>query len=136
MSGFSLHAHVLTQRRSITAQPRGGAWVLSTGGEQRIAGSLTQALHYARDHLGRLLGEARKDQKWGLVVRVDGVFAALYGEPDPVGGVQLGGGPPADPNSPFLQIYNRWHHSDSPRSALENALGIVREAARQGRIAA
>lgn len=131
MNRFSLHAHVLTRERSITAQLQRGQWVLSTDSEQRTTSSLAQALHVARDYVGRFIGEARKDQLWGLVVRVDG-FSALYGSPNPAGAVQLGGGVPADPNSSLARIYNRWRAGDSPRSALENALDIIREAARHG----
>ena len=135
MTDFSLQAHVLTRRRSVSARFQGGVWIVEAEGEHRIARSLSQALHVARDYMGRFLGGARKDQAWGLVVRAGG-FSALYGDPDPAAGIQVGAGVAPDPNSPFMRIYNRWRAGDSPRGALENALDIIREAARQGQLAA
>jgi hypothetical protein len=135
MTGLSLNAHVLGQERSISARLQSGVWMLATDAEPRRVSSLAQALYVARDFIGPFLGQARKDQLWGLVVRVDG-FSALYGRPNPAAGVTVGIGAPADPNSPFMRIYRRWRASDSPRSALENALDIIREAARQRHSAA
>ena len=118
MNGFSLHAHVLTRNRSISAQLQGARWVVSIGAERRTVSSLAQTLRVVRDYVGQFLGEARKDQLWGLVVHVDG-FSALYGSPNPAAGVQLGGGLPADSQSPLARIYHRWRAGEPAERARE-----------------
>ena len=123
---FSLRAHVLGEERSITAM-RDGAGVILTGDfGSRHTSSIREAERIAHEYIGSHLQQAQRgDRPWGLVVSVPG-FSALYGTPNPAVGVALGAGAPADANSPPMRIYSRWRRGDSARSALENAMQIIR----------
>ena len=126
MSRFTLTAHVLGDERTISALDDGTGVVLTGDFGSRRAGSMHEAERLAREYIGRHLVEAAGGKKpWGLVVSVSG-FSALYGTPNPAAGVALGGGAPADPNSAPMRIYRRWRPGDSPMSALENAVQIIK----------
>jgi hypothetical protein len=130
---FSLKAHVVGDERFVSARHDGVSVVLSGDFGDRRASSWREAERVAHEYIGRHLQPAmRGDRVWGLVVSVPG-FSALYGTPHPTAGVSLGAGAPADPNSAVMRIYRRWRQGDSARSALENAMQIVREAAGSSR---
>lgn len=125
MLGFRLNAHVCGQPRSATATFDGLSYTISLASGDVHARSLEQAIRVARDDIGRFLVTAnRGDRPWGLTVSV-GSVSASYGAPHP-GAVPQLSGPPADPNSPVARIRSRWRDGDSARSALENAIEMIR----------
>jgi hypothetical protein len=125
MVGFSLNAHVCGQPRSATATFDGLRYTVSLASGDVHARSLEQAIRIARDEIGRFLVSAsRGDRPWGLTVSV-GSVSASYGDPHP-GAVPQLSGPRADPNSLVARIRSRWRDGDSPRSAVENAIEIIR----------
>lgn len=124
MADFSLTAHICGEELSVSARDDGTGWVVHSSSGSRATRRFQVALHLARDEVGTYLTHARRDQPWGLVVTVGGA-SALYGTPHPAAGVSIGG-PPGDPNSLIARIRRRWRDGDSPVSALENAVQIIR----------
>jgi hypothetical protein len=107
---------------------------VETPAGQQAAGRFKTALRLARNEIGHHLRRARRDQPWGLVVQAGGA-SAIYGTPNPAAGVVLGGAP-GDPNSLIARIRRRWRDGDSPISALENAIEIIRALVEPSRRAA
>lgn len=124
MASFSLTAHICGQELGARAYNDGTGWVVETPAGQQAAGRFETALRLARNEVGSYLRRARHDQPWGLVVQAGG-SSAIYGTPNPAVGVVLGGRA-GDPNSLVARIRRRWHDGDSPISALENAIEIIR----------
>lgn len=124
MADFSLTAHICGEELSVTAHNDGTGWVVHSRAGSRAARRFQTALRLARDEVGSYLTHVRTNQPWGLVVSVGGA-SALYGTPNPAAGVSIGG-PPGDPNSVIARIRRRWRDGDSPVSALENAVQIIR----------
>jgi hypothetical protein len=134
VAGFSLTAHICGQEFAVSVHNDGTGWVVVTPAGQQSAGRFNTALRLARNEIGHYLSRARRDQPWGLVVQAGG-SSALYGTPNPAAGVVLGG-PPGNPNSLVARIRRRWHDGDSPVSALENAIEIIRALVERPRRAA
>lgn len=124
MASFSLIAHICGQELAVSATSDGPGWVIETHAGQQVVGRFETALRLARNEIGSYLRRARRDQPWGLVVQAGG-SSAIYGTPNPAAGVVLGGRP-GDPNSVVARIRRRWQDGDSPISALENAIEIIR----------
>lgn len=122
--GFALSAHFIGSRRSVEANFDGYGWTVDTASGPVSVRDIDQAIRIARQSIGELLRRVGRRPGWGLRVEVAGV-AASYGEPDPEE-VSFPSGGRADPNSLVARIRGRWHHGDSPESALDNALEIVR----------
>jgi len=89
-----------------------------------VVGRFQTALRLAHNEIGHYLRRARHDQPWGLVVQA-GRSSAIDGTPNPAAGVVLRGRPD-NPNSLVARIRRRWREGDSPLSALENAIDIIR----------
>jgi hypothetical protein len=135
VASFSLTAHICGREYSVSAQNDGTGWVVISPAGHQAAGRFQIALRLARNEIGHFLSGVRRDQPWGLVVHA-GTSSAVYGTPNPAAGVVLGG-VPGDPNSLVARIRRRWRDGDSPRSALENAIEIIRAVLeRSGRAAA
>lgn len=123
MNGFRLQAHNAVERRSISAEFDGISYTITRDDGQFHAPNIQQALRAARDYLGQFLTQAQ-DGPWGLAVFVAQV-SAQYGEPFP-------GEAPGLPGNPLpstelvVRIRSRWEDGDSPRSALENAIEIIK----------
>ena len=122
--GFALSAHFIGNRRSVEAVFDGYSWTVETVSGPVSVRDIDQAIRIARQSIGELLRRVGRRPGWGLRVEVAGV-AASYGEPDPEE-VSFPSGGRADPNSLVARIRARWRHGDSPESALDNALEIVR----------
>lgn len=121
---FSLTAHVCGTEYSVNAQNDGTGWLVMTPTGQHAAGPFQAAVRIARNEIGQFLSRVHRDQPWGLVVQA-GSSSAMYGTPNPAAGVVLTGAP-GDPNSVVARIRGRWRDGDSPLSALENAVEIIR----------
>jgi hypothetical protein len=134
VASFSLTAHICGHELVASAYNDGTGWVVETPAGQQAAGRFETALRLVRNEIGSYLKHARREQPWGLVVQADG-SSAIYGTPNPAAGVVLSG-PPGDPNSLVARIRRRWHDGDSPVSALQNAIEIVRAVIERSRRAA
>lgn len=121
---FELSAHFLEHRRKMSASFDGIIWTVNSDSGQVAVRDLNQAIKVAHQQIGQLLRPIGRRRGWGLRVEVASV-AASYGEPDPLEPVFPGGGR-ADPKSLVARIWSRWQVGDSPESALDNALEIVR----------
>jgi hypothetical protein len=124
VASFSLTAHICGREYSVRAQNDGTGWVVTSPAGQQAAGRFQTALRLARNEIGHFLSRVRREQPWGLVVQA-GSSSAIYGTPNPAAGVVLGGAP-GDPNSLVARIRRRWREGDSPHSALENAVEVIR----------
>ncbi|HEY0392006.1 MAG TPA: hypothetical protein VGC63_09875 [Solirubrobacterales bacterium] len=122
--GFALSAHFIDNRRSVEAIFDGYSWTVETVSGPVSVRDIDQAIRIARQSIGELLRRVDRRPGWGLRVEVADV-AASYGEPDPEE-VSFPSGGRADPNSLVARIRGRWRQGDSPESALDNALEIVR----------
>jgi hypothetical protein len=122
--GFELRAHFLQTRRSVRARPTGLGWQVETDADRVEVRTLEQAVRIAEQHIGELLRRVGRRPGWGLSV-IAGSASAFYGEPDPMQ-VAVPGGRGASPDSLVARIRSRWKQGDSPVSALQNALQIVR----------
>ena len=119
---FSIHAQVVGNERSVSAEADGSGIVVMAPDGPRRASSWTEAVNIARDYIGEFLRPAqRAGVPWGVRVSVpDG--QAAYGEWPLTGG---GRPSPSFERTPLAQIRDRWQGS-SAISALENAVAIVR----------
>lgn len=128
---FELSAHFLEHRRKVSASFDGISWTVTGDSGPVAVRNLDQAIKVAHQQVGQLLRPVGRRGGWGLRVEVASV-AASYGEPDPLEPVLPGGGR-VDPNSLVARIRSRWQAGDSPESALDNALEIVRAYIGRGR---
>lgn len=121
---FTLSAQVFGDQRTASAEQDALGITVTTSRGPQHARNLNDALRLARDDLGDFLrrGE-RSGVPWGLCVSVAGV-SAYYGD---VRFCRSGGGGSALPSSELVvRIRCRWHDTQGPTAALENALEIIR----------
>ncbi|MCD6726127.1 MAG: hypothetical protein LT070_02695 [Solirubrobacteraceae bacterium] len=121
---FTLSAQVFGDQRTVSAEQDALGITVTTSRGPQHARNLNDALRLARDDLGDFLrrGE-RPGVPWGLCVSVAGV-SAYYGD---VRFCCSGGGGGGLPSSELVvRIRRRWHDTQGPSAALENALEIIR----------
>lgn len=120
---FALDAQKCGHQRHAHAESDGFGITVYTDGIPHHARSSSEAIRIAREYIGEYLQRAQRGGvPWGLLVTVPG-GAASYGEWPLTGG---GSRSPSFVSTPLVRIRNRWHDS-GPRSALENAIQIIRE---------
>jgi hypothetical protein len=134
VADFSLIAHICGCEISVSAINDGTRWVLTGPAGQQVVARFQIAVRLAHSDVGQYLTRARRDQPWGLVVQA-GTSSAIYGTPNPAAGVVLTRAA-GDPNSVVARIRRCWREGDSPLSALENAVEIIRALTQSSRKAA
>jgi hypothetical protein len=121
---FTLSAQVFGDQRTVSAEQDALGVTVTTAHGPQHARNLNDAIHLARDDLGEFLRRGvRSGVPWGLCVSVAGV-SAYYGDVRFCRGA--GGGGQLPSSELVVRIRRRWHNSQGPTAALENALDIIR----------